>query len=81
MSIHNNLFDKRGIVYDPFNLPENLPMWNPCSFKLINKWEDGFYLFDDLIHGMERQKLLHVKDNVVIEKYNLVPIVESPEEM
>ena len=46
-------------------------MINPVSWQLINKWEDGFYLYDNLIQGMDRQTLIRVVDGEIIEGYRL----------
>lgn len=65
------MIDMRGVRFDPFNLDSNTPMFNPITLKLTNKWEDGVYLFDDLFHGMDKQSLMIVNNNEIIEFYNL----------
>lgn len=65
------LTDSRGVRYNPFDLSTTTPMINPVSWELINKWEDGFYLHDDIILGMDRQILIHVVDGEIIEAYRL----------
>ena len=67
----HQLTDSRGVRYSPFNLSLTTPMINPISWQLINKWEDGFYLYDNLIQGMDRQTLIRVVDGEIIEGYRL----------
>ena len=68
------LIDNRGVRYDPFNLDEKTPMFNPISLKLVNEWADGFYLHDDLFHNLEKQTLMRVVNNEIVEFYNLEKI-------
>jgi hypothetical protein len=68
------LTDTRGVRYDPFNLPTNLKILNPVSWDLSNKWEDGFYLKDDLFKGMGEQTLIRVENNVIVEAFRLQPL-------
>lgn len=65
------LTDSRGVRYSPFNLSPSTPMINPVTWQLINKWEDGFYLYDNLIQGMDRQTLIRVVDGEITEGYRL----------
>jgi hypothetical protein len=67
----HQLTDSRSVRYSPFNLSPTTPMINPISWQLINKWEDGFYLYDHLIQGMDRQTLIRVVDGEIIEGYRL----------
>lgn len=65
------LTDSRGVRYSPFNLSPTTPMINPVTWQLINKWEDGFYLYDNIIQGMDRQTLIRVVDGEITESYRL----------
>jgi hypothetical protein len=65
------LTDSRGVRYSPFNLSPTTPMINPVTWQLINKWEDGFYLYDNIIQGMGRQILIRVVDGEITEGYRL----------
>jgi hypothetical protein len=65
------LIDSRGVRYSPFNLSPTTPMINPVTWQLINKWEDGFYLYDNIIQGMGRQTLIRVVDGEITEGYRL----------
>lgn len=66
------LFDQREVRYDILNMTlENTPMMNPVAWELANKWEDGFYLRDDVTKGLEKQTLLQIKDNKIISAYRL----------
>ena len=65
------LTDSRGVRYSPFNLSPTTPMINPVTWQLINKWEDGFYLYDNIIQGMGRQTLIRVVDGEITEGYRL----------
>jgi len=67
----HQLTDSRGVRYSPFNLSLTTPMVNPITWELINKWEDGFYLYDNMFKGMDRQTLIRVVDNKIIESYRL----------
>ncbi len=65
------LTDSRGVRYSPFNLSPTTPMLNPVSWQLINKWEDGFYLYDNIIKGMDKQTLIRIVDGEIVEAYRL----------
>jgi hypothetical protein len=65
------LTDSRGVRYSPFNLLPTTPMINPVSWQLMNEWKDGFYLYDNLIQGMDRQTLIRVVDGEIVEGYRL----------
>jgi hypothetical protein len=65
------LTDSRGVRYSLFNLSPTTPMINPVTWQLINKWEDGFYLYDNIIQGMGRQTLIRVVDGEITEGYRL----------
>ncbi len=65
------LTDSRGVRYNPFNLSLTTPMLNPLSWTLINKWEDGFYIYGNLFQGLTRQTLIHVVDGEIVEAYRL----------
>jgi hypothetical protein len=67
----HQLTDSRGVRYSPFNLSPTTPMINPVSWQLINKWEDGFYLYDNMIQGMGRQTMIQVIDGKIVEAYRL----------
>lgn len=65
------LTDSRGVRYSPFNLSLTTPMINPVTWELINEWEDGFYLYDNIFQGMERQTLIQIVDGEIVEGYRL----------
>ena len=71
------LTDSRGVRYSPFNLLPTTPMINPVTWQLINKWEDGFYLYDNFIQGMDRQTLIRVVDGEITEGYRLEKLEKS----
>jgi len=68
------LTDSRGVRYNPFNISPTMPMVNPVTWTLYNGWEDGFYLFDNMFEGMERQTLIQVKDGKIVEGYRLTKL-------
>jgi hypothetical protein len=65
------LTDSRGVRYSPFNLSLSTPMINPVTWELINEWEDGFYLYDNIFQGMERQTLIQIVNGEIVEGYRL----------
>jgi hypothetical protein len=65
------LTDSRGVRYSPFNLSLTTPMINPVTWELINEWEDGFYLYDNIFQGMERQTLIQIVNGEIVEGYRL----------
>jgi hypothetical protein len=65
------LTDSRGVRYSPFNLSLTTPMINPVTWELINEWGDGFYLYDNIFQGMERQTLIQIVNGEIVEGYRL----------
>jgi hypothetical protein len=65
------IVDSRGVRYSPFNLSPTTPMINPVSWQLINNWEDGFYIYDNILQGMARQTLIQVVNGEIVEGYRL----------
>lgn len=65
------LTDSRGVRYSPFNLSLTTPMINPMTWELINEWKDGFYLYDNIFQGMDRQTLIQIVDGEIVEGYRL----------
>jgi hypothetical protein len=65
------LIDRRGVRYSPFDLTLKTPMLNPITWDTINEWEDGFYIYDNIFKGMDRQTLIRIVDNKVVEAYRL----------
>lgn len=57
------LIDTRDVLWSPFGLPDNTPMMNPFTWKLVGEWEDGFHLKNNF--------LMRVENNEVVEMFKL----------
>lgn len=59
------IVDTRGVVWSPFDLPENMPLMNPFTWELFGEWEDGWYI---------SRTLIRVENNKVVETYSLTAL-------
>ena len=61
------LYDHREVKgYNPFEIPENMPMMNPVSWELMGEWEDGWHI--------SAGSVIKIENKVVIESYSLTKL-------
>jgi len=58
-----------GDLYNPFDLPPDVPMANPFSWELIGKWESGEHILFHIMGGHIWKKAF-VFNNEVVKAYN-----------
>jgi hypothetical protein len=69
--IETSVIDWRSIRYKSNEFTKDL---KPVSWTLIGKHDDGFVLRDSLVKGVERQTLIRIEGNKIIEAFELKPI-------